>query len=62
MADIIHEFIVSKTGDWGKSGIDYCSKCKRAVNMRYKYCPWCGEKFQNITNVEIVRDGGMWDG
>lgn len=62
MADIIHEFIVSKTGDWGKSGRDYCSKCQRSVNMRYKYCPWCGERFQNITNVEIVRDGGMWDG
>lgn len=61
MAEIIHEYIVSRTGDWGKPGRNYCTKCKRPVETGYKFCPWCGEIFTAIKVVEIVKDGGMWD-
>jgi len=61
VAKIVHEFIESKTGDWGKPGRDYCSKCKKAVNIRYNFCPWCGVPFNAIKNVIILKDGGMWD-
>lgn len=62
MAEIIHEYFESETGDWGKPGKDYCTRCKGQVSLAYRFCPWCGERFsQKHTVVIIIPDGGDGD-
>lgn len=61
MAEWIHEYLESKTGDWGKPGRTYCSECKGGGLTDFKFCPWCGRKMCRVTVIRILCDGDMYD-
>lgn len=42
-----------KVGQWLEDGDDYeyfwrCSKCSKRSDVRWRYCPYCGAKMQEV--------------
>lgn len=53
----IHEWIESKSGDWGKSGRTRCEKCRGEGQRDFRFCPWCGRKAAGSKTVTVLKDG-----